>query len=347
MANVNDGAFAAVDAFFGVDPSATKKEERSISRHAPPENAGGKRLGVGASRPQETGTSAATTAAGATSGRRILQVGSKKRRRNVGYGDDEDDFDVKGGVGDSSSNDEDEDEEEEHGRTAIDKGQKLKPASSSTYTRALDQLKQQKKKKLGKKERQRLAKEKLEKVDHAAPAAATEDSSAKKPHDNDNDNLSSSEKDEPASNDNAKKNKRKRRKVRSRQKNIYKDNRDVKPEHLVPGNRNYQGRPLTSATRAKLNMPVVQKSPFASDRHWAKGNWNDNNGFFDDDSLPTNNLLDAMPLAVDQVTRNEKDQDPGTVGVKEQTSSGNPPKSNKKDKTKKKSGKPKKYKNLL
>jgi len=56
--------------------------------------------------------------------------------------------------------------------------------------------------------------------------------------------------------------KRKRRKVRSRQKNIRKDNRsaDEKPAHLIRGNHNYQGRPMTQATREKLNLPPPNKS---------------------------------------------------------------------------------------
>ena len=50
--------------------------------------------------------------------------------------------------------------------------------------------------------------------------------------------------------------KRKRKKVRSRQKNICKDHRDVKPVHLrvVGQGMNYRGRPLTQETRAKLNL---------------------------------------------------------------------------------------------
>jgi len=53
------------------------------------------------------------------------------------------------------------------------------------------------------------------------------------------------------------KGKRRRRKVRSRQKNIKKDFRSVdeKPAYLVPGNSNYQGRPMTQATRKKLGLP--------------------------------------------------------------------------------------------
>ena len=53
-----------------------------------------------------------------------------------------------------------------------------------------------------------------------------------------------------------KKRKPKRRKVRSKQKNIRKDTRGMheKPKHLRVGASNYQGRPLTDETRAKLNL---------------------------------------------------------------------------------------------
>jgi hypothetical protein len=69
--------------------------------------------------------------------------------------------------------------------------------------------------------------------------------------------------------------KRKRRKVRSRQKNISKDNGDVKPLHLIPGQRNYQGRPLTEEMRSWLHLPTLVKSPFAGGATaWtASGNW--------------------------------------------------------------------------
>ena len=51
-------------------------------------------------------------------------------------------------------------------------------------------------------------------------------------------------------------NKRKRKKVRSRQKNIRKDNRAAnnKPTHLVPGRSDYIGRPLTKETRKRLGL---------------------------------------------------------------------------------------------
>ena len=96
---------------------------------------------------------------------------------------------------------------------------------------------------------------------------------------------------------------KRRKKVRSRQKNIYKDQRDVKPAHLVPGHRHYKGRPLTAETRAKLHMPKIDpRSPFAGDGEWsAVGDWNDNavpgNNNYDDSHT---DALDAKPLAVDQ-----------------------------------------------
>ena len=49
--------------------------------------------------------------------------------------------------------------------------------------------------------------------------------------------------------------KQKRRKVRSKQKNIRKDNRKTKPDHLIVGQKKYQGRPLTAETRARLHLP--------------------------------------------------------------------------------------------
>ena len=54
--------------------------------------------------------------------------------------------------------------------------------------------------------------------------------------------------------DQSAKNKRKRRKVRSKQKNIYKDKREHKPEHLIPGSKNYKGKPMTAETRKKLGL---------------------------------------------------------------------------------------------
>jgi hypothetical protein len=60
----------------------------------------------------------------------------------------------------------------------------------------------------------------------------------------------------------ASKAKRKKQKIRSRQKNIYKDTRlaQHKPSHLILGRPDFQGRPLTPETRARLNLPPSRSS---------------------------------------------------------------------------------------
>jgi len=275
---VNDGAFKAVDAFFGVDSG--KEEASSLKATATNKpSTNNHRLGVGAS-PSSSKTTKDTLLA--TSSQRILKVGSKKRRRQ-GYGhaaDEEDDDD-------GSSTDHSSEDEQDQGRTAIDDSKNNEKTVAEESLAAAVVAKEHQlpqKKKLGKKERQRIAKEQSEKEAGSAPTATT----TVDQQSNDDDKKHQ----QPA-------NKRKRRKVRSRQKNIYKDKRDVKPAHLTPGHHNYQGRPLTAETRAKLHLPaVLDKSPFASDNPhndgWEYGNWND------DTNGKANDSLDTMPLAVDQ-----------------------------------------------
>eukprot|EP01039_Chlorochromonas_danica_P001170 gene1170-1277_t len=54
--------------------------------------------------------------------------------------------------------------------------------------------------------------------------------------------------------------KRKRVKTRSKQKNIRRDNRpeSAKPVHLLPGSKEYKGRPLTPETKAILHLPPTK-----------------------------------------------------------------------------------------
>lgn len=54
--------------------------------------------------------------------------------------------------------------------------------------------------------------------------------------------------------------KRKRVKTRSKQKNIRRDNRpeSAKPAHLLPGSKEYKGRPLTPETKAILHLPPTK-----------------------------------------------------------------------------------------
>jgi len=50
-------------------------------------------------------------------------------------------------------------------------------------------------------------------------------------------------------------NHKKRKKTRSKQRNIRRDNRVNKPDHLKYGSKDYKGRILTEETKAKLNIP--------------------------------------------------------------------------------------------
>jgi len=349
-----DPAYAAVDAYFGVADSSS---DLLLTKKGPhPPGGGSRRLGVGAgTTPSDHQHDARKNARGLAvhDRQRILQVGSKRRRR----GDNDDD--------DASGSDHEVEEEEEEGRTtAIDKksnaeddsntkgsasiSRRLVSASVLAKEQAIDQLKQQKKKKLGKKERQRLAKEsetkKLEEeVIHDTGANSAEGAQYEK-------GISTTGVD--TTNNSSKGNKHKRRKkVRSRQKNIYKDQRDVKPAHLVPGHRNYRGRPLTAETRAKLHMPKIDpRSPFTGDGEWsAVGDWNDN-------AVPGNNnydgshadALDAKPLAVDQfettISMTKKDDEETGASLVPRKDESTEKRSSKRKRKKLKS---KKYKNLL
>jgi hypothetical protein len=161
------------------------------------------------------------------------------------------------------------------GRTAINQ------SSSSTARRAVarkeDATSVVEKRKKGKKERAALEKSKEESgargvVEFVAKASTTtiDDS------DDDQRHAGGSKK------------RKRRKKIRSRQKNIYKDTRDTKPDYLLPGNKNYQGRPLTEETRSKLHTGHPAKS---TNETW-KSNWREQQ-----DTIRS----DALPLAVDVV----------------------------------------------
>lgn len=270
MADFDRSGFAAVDEFFGrVDcaPSNAFVSESSLR------GGGKKRLGVGG---------AATTPAApfteALTSKRILQVGSKRRRRQ-GFGDDHDHGED--GIEDAEQPKSDEEEEVEEGRTTIDNKKKTAFAilaeSAHIATKSIGPG-LIKKKKMGKKERQIHAESnELESQEETVNTR-------------DNDDVIGHEKK-----------KRKRRKVRSRQKNIRKDNRDVKPAHLIPGQGRYLGRPLSEETRARLNMPTIVKSPFAGDVWHGNDDDNDDNDHSNKRHANegSSSALDAMPLAID------------------------------------------------
>ena len=224
MAEFDSAGFAAVDKFFGGvsdgDADAPRNKPSSLSAK------GKKRGGVGAtiSKKQVDATKLAEN---------VLKVG-RKRSRDGAYDDSDHEF-----------HDVDDNDDLDVGRTAIAKDSKKKVKSGVDA-----QLGSQKKskKKLGKKERQRQ-------LNHEAAEQAEP-----KPINNAASHNSVTTDAAPADGGTAKKQQqpRKRKKVRSKQKNIRKDRRSMaeKPAHLIPGNPNYQGRPLTQATRERLRNPA-------------------------------------------------------------------------------------------
>jgi hypothetical protein len=221
MAEFDSAGFAAVENFFGSydeDAQANALPNKSKSSLSAPSK---RRGGVGAAIAKKD-TSAQKLAVS------VLKVGRKRSRDG---GDDDSDREFY---------DDDDDDELEAGRTAIAKEDKKK-------IKDLDQvvIESQKKgkKKRGKKERQQQNQVNIEPADVHVP------SSTENPGDSTTEANTTTKNQKPQ---------RKRKKVRSKQKNIRKDHRTMpeKPGHLIPGNPNYQGRPLTQATRERLRNPA-------------------------------------------------------------------------------------------
>jgi hypothetical protein len=222
--------FAAVDKFF--DGQDRETDSASFDRSKDALSRGQRRGGIGAASKKSAISSKFET---------VLKVGNKKRSRR----DQEDD------PGIQEDDHDDDDDELDVGRTAIAKDIPKQKRTTSVLAE-ISSSKISKQKKKGKKERQRTSqieeKEGSEKV------------LSDKPLSNDDNEKSSGANNEPSADASANNtNKRKRRKVRSRQKNIRKDTRSMadKPAHLIPGNPNYQGRPMTQATRERLKQPVT------------------------------------------------------------------------------------------
>lgn len=165
---------------------------------------------------------------------KILQIGRKRLRENESH------------IEETALETEiqDENDEDELGRTAIDSGTKIATTSPAEI---VSREATKKKGKKGKKERAQGKQSTNEEGGNQHTSANTESFQAEASADTDKEQKASSSK-------------RKRRKVRSKQKNIYKDQREKKPEHLIVGNKNYQGRPLTAETRAKLNLPAPKSA---------------------------------------------------------------------------------------
>jgi hypothetical protein len=220
---INKSAFAAVDALFGSkERSETKKQQKN------PVIETSQRLGVGAK--------VATKNLDPVSSK-ILQVGRKRQRENEGH--------VEESLFESVAHDDS--DEEDLGRTAIDSNNKVAVTSS-----AVNLVTTTKTPKKGKKERA---------LSKANGEQGLQFDSAHPDNDLSQDNSLNQDADaeqEPKAGTSS--TKRKRRKIRSKQKNIYKDQREKKPEHLMVGSKNYKGRPLTAETRAKLNLPATETS---------------------------------------------------------------------------------------
>lgn len=234
----DSSGFSALDKFFG-EGTGKATEQRKFTESSTSSGRGKRRGGVGV----DTAESKSVTKKISSDllAKQLLIVDRKRLRENSCgeyEGGDVDD----GGIHDA--------DEADGGRTSI---LQVKTTASKSIDRKVKNIKS--KKNLGKKERERLK--------HAINIEVF-DEDANDEHYRNRDvtsnrkNIHNSEGNLELGN---KRIKRKRRKIRSRQKNIRKDNRSVdeKPAHLVPGNRNYQGRPMTQATREKLNLPPPKK----------------------------------------------------------------------------------------
>ena len=255
-----------------------------------------KRLGVGAA-----SSSAATSenlSADWTKSikKQILSVGKKRRHDNI-YGEDDDDDDYAAAADDIDGNSS---SDEEEGRTTAVKERKKKkamranetPVSTDTLvvqddaTTGNDTKSKKKKKKKGKKERTQE-----QQVAQEASVESTKGEESDAPS-----STTPADKEQITNT----KQKRKRPKVRSRQKNIAKDNRaaNVKPSHLVPGRDDYAGRSMTQTTREKLGLgksksSLKSKKSVKLDDAFEKGEWVDEDGLKQDGNKATSMLAAA------------------------------------------------------
>ncbi|KAL3805703.1 hypothetical protein HJC23_005947 [Cyclotella cryptica] len=215
-----------------------------------------KRLGVGATPPAISTAAAHQDAFVAadwtkTGKKKILSIGKKHNPHD----DDEDAIDR------SKREDDNPSSEEEEGRTSAVKERKRKMmnvpidvTSDCDKNNAMEVVAPKiKEKKKGKKER--------DQENHAATVGDATDDKVNQST-NEGNYVQENDQIEPSTNNEHEENKKyKRKKTRSRQKNIRKDKRSIeeKPAHLVLGNSDYTGRPLTKATKEKLVLNTQAK----------------------------------------------------------------------------------------
>eukprot|EP00978_Attheya_sp_CCMP212_P002953 scaffold6061_cov51-Attheya_sp.AAC.1 len=317
MAEFDSGGFSAVAAFFGEEGKKSEAEPKDLAQSKQDTKARKSRLGLGASAAPKPSNEAGGDWSNNENARKILNVG-KRKRNNDNLEDEDLESDEQKVVSD---------DDEEEGRTSA--GKEKTPVNQSENAVSIGQ----KKKKKGKKERM------------AAAAAAAQTVM------NEDNNQSKSEEisgDGDQESGAAKKNKRKKPKIRSRQKNIRKDNRRGmdKPDHLILGRPSYAGRPMTPETRAKLNLPPSRTSRKQDERT------KDNNSDMRDSSDGTSGLGLAVDEFLDmsgepdedigdQIVRDDPNNDKESVNVLEDDKAVHEP-----TKTKKKKKSKKKYKNL-
>jgi ElaB/YqjD/DUF883 family membrane-anchored ribosome-binding protein len=240
--------FAAVEAFFknGTDATTTP-----VGLQMTPPDINIKkssRQGVGATSDGNPSTSLKLSH---PQEQRILQIGSHRRRKRQGYGDEDDE---EASCSKETNNDsESKDGDDEKGRTAIVKD-RVKNYIISNDT-ASTRLAPQRKKKKGKKERKlqsttALADNINPKTDETDRLFETTEAVLGTSKSIADDKLEATTEEAPNTQ------RKRRKKIRSKQKNIRKDHRDVKPVHVLE-----KGRPLTAETRAKLQAPKIIRSP--------------------------------------------------------------------------------------
>jgi hypothetical protein len=319
MAAFDSGGFSAVAAFFGEEGKKSEVEPKDLAQSKQDTKARKSRLGLGASVAPKSSNEAGGDWSNNENARKILNVGKRKRNN-----DNLEDEDLEGDEQKIVS-----DDDEEEGRTSAGKEKTSVNQSENSVSIG------QKKKKKGKKERM------------AAAAAAAAQTVMKEDNDQ-------SKSEEIAGNGDqeseaAKKNKRKKPKIRSRQKNIRKDNRRGmdKPDHLIVGRPKYAGRPMTPETRAKLNLPPSRTSRKQEER--TKDYVSDKRDNSDSTSglgLAVDEFLDMSGEPAedigDQIVRDDPNNDKESVNVLEDDKAVHEPTKT----TKKKKKSKKKYKNL-
>ena len=235
-AEFDSSKFSAIENFFG---NETKQSSvKKLTRSSTADSNVGRRVGVGIGGNNKNRNTYANYQSPNLSARQVLSVGRKRSRDNfdevTSKEYDSNGFDIHG------SHDAD---EMFGGRTSLETNHKKELENRVEVSKQ--------KKKLGKKERKRQ--------NHGASVERPKVDPNKEHQPSCEISLTENNTDNPTTRTKlrTKNGKRKRRKVRSRQKNIRKDNRSVdeKPSHLIPGNSNYQGRPMTKATHKKLNLP--------------------------------------------------------------------------------------------